>query len=75
MIRTFSAGILGLILLILESMIVMKINGHHTIEYRGIAEFITIWAMNFFLVFSIVTQLVNWYETKFEYKKTREGNI
>jgi hypothetical protein len=75
MIRTVSAGLLGLLLLIIESMIVMKIKGYHTIEYSGIADFITIWAMNFFLVFSIMTQLLKWYETKLNYKKRREGNI
>lgn len=75
MIRTVSAGLLGLLLLIIESMIVMKIKGDHTIEYSGIADFIAIWAMNFFLVFSIMTQLVKWYETKLHYKKTRESNI
>lgn len=75
MVRTVSAGLLGLLLLIIESMIVMKIKGDHTIEYNGIADFITIWTMNFFLVFSIMTQLLKWYETKLEYKKTRESNI
>jgi hypothetical protein len=75
MIRTVLAGLLSLLLLIIESMIVMKIKGDHTIEYSGIAAFITIWAMNFFLVFSIMTQLLKWYETKLNDKKTREGNI
>jgi hypothetical protein len=75
MIRIVSSGLLGLLLLIIESMIVMKIKGDHTIEYNGIADFITIWAMNFFLIFTIMTQLLKWYKTKLDYKNAREGDI
>ena len=75
MTRVVSAGLLGLLLLIIESKIVMNIKGYHTIEYGGIAEFVMIWTMNFILVFSVMTQLIKWYEMKLKYKKAREDNI
>lgn len=64
MIRMAVAGILGFILIFIESLIVMKLKGYVTIEYGGLAPFISVWAMNFFLVFAILTQLTNWYENR-----------
>ncbi|MDF2903481.1 MAG: hypothetical protein K0S25_1119 [Bacillus sp. (in: firmicutes)] len=64
MIRIGVAGVTGFILIFIESMIVMKLKGYETIEYGGLAPFLSIWAMNFFLVFAILTQLTNWYENK-----------
>lgn len=75
MIRAAVAGVLGFILVFIESMIVMKLKGYSTIEFGGIAPFINVWAMNFFLVFAILTQVTNWYLDKSVREKTEEENI
>ena len=74
MIRTALAGIIGFVVIFVESMIVMKIKGYSTVEYGGIAPFINIWAMNFFFVFAILTQLTNWYQNRDGFEKTKEEN-
>jgi hypothetical protein len=61
MLRAAIAGVLGFVLVFIESMIVMKLKGYVTIEFGGIAPFINVWAMNFFFVFAIITQVTNWY--------------
>jgi hypothetical protein len=63
-IRAAVAGVVGFILIFIESMIVMKLKGYETIEFGGLAPFINVWAMNFFFVFAILTQVTNWYENK-----------
>ena len=75
MIRTIFSGIIGFILIFIESMIVLKIKGETTIEFGGIQPFISVWAMNFFLVFAILTQITNWYDYKYGIKKIEEDNI
>lgn len=74
MIRASIAGILGFLLLIFESLIVMHLKGYQTIEYGGITPFINVWAMNFFLVFSILTQINNWFENRESIDKGNEDN-
>jgi hypothetical protein len=74
MIRASIAGILGFLLLIFESLIVMHLKGYQTIEYGGIAPFINAWAMNFFLVFSILTQINNWFINRESVDKGNEDN-
>jgi hypothetical protein len=69
MIRMAVAGVASFMLIFIESMIVMKLKGFETIEYRGLAPFINVWAMNFFLVFCILTQLTNWYMNKQDLKE------
>ncbi|WHY67857.1 hypothetical protein [Neobacillus sp. SuZ13] len=64
MIRAAIAGVVGFVLIFIESMIVMKLKGLETIEFGGIAPFINVWAMNFFFVFAILTQVTNWYVNK-----------
>ncbi len=64
MIRMAAAGVLGFILIFIESMIVMKLKGYVTIDFGGLVPFINVWAMNFFLVFAILTQVTNWYENR-----------
>ncbi|MFZ7942976.1 MULTISPECIES: hypothetical protein [Bacillaceae] len=64
MFRAAIAGVVGFILIFIESMIVMKLKGFATIEFGGMAPFINVWAMNFFFVFAILTQLTNWYANK-----------
>ena len=66
MLKAAVAGILGFVLIFIESMIVMKLKGYETIEYGGITPFINVWAMNFFFVYAILTQVTNWYESKQE---------
>ncbi|MGJ7911882.1 hypothetical protein [Neobacillus sp. LXY-1] len=69
MIRAAAAGVLGFILIFIESIIVMKLKGMETIEFGGITPFINIWAMNFFFVFAILTQLTNWYTNKTQFEE------
>jgi hypothetical protein len=61
MLRAAIAGVVGFVLVFIESMIVMKLKGYVTIEFGGIVPFINVWAMNFFFVFAIMTQVTNWY--------------
>lgn len=75
MIRAAVAGVMGFILIFIESLIVMKLKGYSTIEFGGIAPFINVWAMNFFLVFAILTQITNWYQERTIGGKTEEENI
>lgn len=75
MIRMTLAGVIGFILIFLESLIVMKLKGYETIEFGGMAPFINVWAMNFFLVFAILTQITYWYENKFNFEKNEEENL
>jgi hypothetical protein len=69
MIRAAVAGVIGFILIFIESMIVMKFKGLETIEFGGLAPFINVWAMNFFFVFTILTQVINWYMNKADLKE------
>lgn len=71
MIRCAISAVVGFILIFIECMIVMKFKGYQTIEFGGIAPFINVWAMNFFFVFAILTQVINWYETREELKEDR----
>jgi hypothetical protein len=75
MIRAALAGVLGFILVFIESMIVIKLKGYSTIEFGGIAPFVNVWAMNFFFVFAILTQVTNWYENKMILQDGKEDNI
>jgi len=64
MIRAAVAGVVGFVLIFIESMIVLKLKGLETIKFGGLTPFINVWAMNFFFVFAILTQVTNWYENK-----------
>jgi hypothetical protein len=70
-IRAAISGVVGFVLIFIESMIIMKIKGLETIEFGGLAPFINVWAMNFFFVFSILTQVTNWYENKESLKEDK----
>ncbi|MBY0096803.1 hypothetical protein [Mesobacillus maritimus] len=61
MVRMSVAGVAGFILVFIESYIVMLFKGYQTVEFGGISPFVSVWAMNFFLLFSILTQVKNWY--------------
>ena len=75
MIRTIFSSVLGFILMYIESMIVLKVKGETTIDFGGIQPFVNVWAMNFFLVFAILTQVTNWYGHKYGMKNIEEDNI
>lgn len=64
MIRMTVAGVGGFVLVFVEAYIVMLLKGYNTFEFGGMSPFISIWAMNFFLLFSIFTQVKFWYEEK-----------
>ncbi|WP_160723794.1 hypothetical protein [Bacillus sp. USDA818B3_A] len=66
MVKAGVAGVVGFVLIFIESMIVMKLKGYETIEYGGITPFINVWAMNFFFIYAILTQVTNWYVNKQE---------
>ncbi|MFL6516954.1 hypothetical protein ACSU6B_07965 [Neobacillus sp. C211] len=71
MIRAAIAGVVGFVLIFIESMIVMKLKGLETIEFGGLAPFINVWAMNFFFMFAILTQVTNWYMNKESLKEDK----
>ncbi|WP_253701479.1 hypothetical protein [Bacillus sp. FJAT-27445] len=58
------AGAAGFVLVFIESYFVMIIKGFKTIEFGGISPFVGVWAMNFFLVFSILTHVKLWYDER-----------
>lgn len=68
MIRMTIAGVAGFLLVFVESYIVMMLKGYHTIEFGGISPFISVWAMNFFLMFAICTHFKLWHDQKQETK-------
>ncbi|MFE8695880.1 hypothetical protein ACFYKT_05810 [Cytobacillus sp. FJAT-53684] len=62
MVRITAAGIGGFILVFIEAYIVLFIKNYQTIEFGGVGPFISVWAMNFFLLFSILTHIKLWYD-------------
>jgi hypothetical protein len=68
MMKAAVAGVIGFFLIFIESLIVMQFKGMETIEFGGLTPFINVWAMNFFLVFSILSQLKNWYENRRDFE-------
>lgn len=74
MIRAAVAGVVGFFLIFIESMIVIKVRGFETIEFGGLAPFVNVWAMNFFLVFAILTQVTNWYTNRPEFENSEDNS-
>ncbi|NRD77909.1 hypothetical protein HPT25_10995 [Bacillus sp. BRMEA1] len=72
MVRAVIASVLGFILIVVESMIVIALKGSGTVVFNGIAPFVSIWAMNFFFAYAILTQITNWYVNKYDLE---EDNI
>lgn len=64
MVKVGLSGVVSFILLYIESLIVMKLKGASTIEFGEMTPFINVWAMNFFFVFAIFTQVGNWFQNK-----------
>ena len=73
MIRAGIAGVVGFILIFVESLIIMKLKGYETIEFGGLTPFINVWAMNFFVVFAILTQVTNWFENRADLEKSEDS--
>ena len=69
MVRMTVAGIGGFLLVFIEAYMVLILKGYQTIEFGGMSPFISIWTMNFFLLFSIFTQLKPWFEERMAVKK------
>jgi hypothetical protein len=72
LIRAAVAGVVGFILLVIESMIVMYLKGNQTIEFGELKSFINVWAMNFFFAYAILTQITNWYQDRVGIGKNKE---
>ena len=71
MVRFAIASIGGFFLVFIEIYIVVIIKGYHTIEIGGLGPFINIWAMNFFLLYTIVSHIQLWLaEKETAHKKT-----
>lgn len=64
MIRMVVAGVGGFVLVFLESYIVMLLKGYATIDFGGMVPFISVWAMNFFFLFTIFTHIKLWHEER-----------
>lgn len=64
MLRMAVAGIGGFVLVFIESYIVLLIKGYQTIEFGGFSPFVSVWTMNFFLLFSIFTHVKFWYDER-----------
>ena len=75
MLRIGLSGVISFILLYIESLIVMKLKGMSTIEFGEMTPFINVWAMNFFFVYAIFTQVGNWILDKGYFQQSDEHNI
>ncbi|MBM4764649.1 hypothetical protein [Bacillus sp. B15-48] len=64
MTRLMFSSIGGFILVFIEAYIILTIRGYHTIDFGGIGPFMNVWAMNFFLIFCILTDIKNWLENR-----------
>ncbi len=74
MVRAAIAIIIGFVLVIVESSIVAELKQVQSIDFGGIGPFISVWAMNFALVFAILTEILNWFENKEAVKGENENH-
>jgi hypothetical protein len=74
MMRMSIAGVAGFVLVFIESYIVMVFKQYETIDLGGIAPFVSVWTMNFFLIFSILTHIKFWYEERELQREEDEAN-
>ncbi|HJV47172.1 MAG TPA: hypothetical protein VJ824_15755 [Bacillota bacterium] len=42
----------GFVLIYLESLLVMKFNGYSSLHFATMSKFLTVWSINFFLLYS-----------------------
>lgn len=64
--RTFISFIGSFFLVFIEVYLVLLFKGYETIEFGTIGPFISVWAMNFFLLFSILTDVKMYLDEKKE---------
>lgn len=64
--RTFISFIGGFFLVFIEAYLVLLIKGYETIEFGTIGPFISVWAMNFFLLFTILSDVKMYLDEKKE---------
>jgi hypothetical protein len=62
--RISAAIFLGMILIIVESFIVMALKGYSTFQLGSIEQVVGVFAMNFFLVFAILTDIKRWMDKR-----------
>lgn len=75
MLKIGLSSVVSFILLYIESLIVMWLKGMSTIVFDDMTSFINVWAMNFFFVFAIFTQIGNWFENKGLFQQTDEDHM
>lgn len=74
MVRIGVSAVVGFILIYFESVVAMQLKGGGPIVFDGIQSFVYVWGMNFFLVFAMLTQIVNWFEHRTAIGKGKENN-
>jgi hypothetical protein len=62
--RISASILLGFVLIVVESFIVMTIKGYSTFQLGSINQVVGVFAMNFFLVFAILTDIKRWIENR-----------
>lgn len=60
MFRFAASTVLGFVLLYVQSLIVMKLNGYTSIHFSNLYDLAVVWVIDFFIVFGILTQLKPW---------------
>ena len=68
--RTFFSFVGSFFLIYIESYIVLLVTNCTTIDFGGIETFINSWAMNFFLLFSICTDIEMYLKEKADKNNT-----
>lgn len=71
MIRMATASVFGFVLIVIESFIVMKWKGYTAIQFGDMGQFVSVWAMNFFLVFAMLTHFKMWLESREDAQETQ----
>jgi hypothetical protein len=65
MIRIGASIVLGCLLLMLQSSIVMKLNGYENIMFLSSIGLLSVWLLNAVFSFSILTQIKPWITKRF----------
>lgn len=68
LVRAGIAMLVGLVLIMVEAFIVMKLKNYSTIRLGTISQFMTVWVMNFLLVLAILNDFKNWLSSKSQTK-------
>lgn len=64
MIRAAVSAVGGFILMFVEVMIVISYRENSMVQFDGFQSFINVWAMNFFLLFTILTHIKIWLDNR-----------